>query len=211
MATIRSQSQNENTKAREFFVPSLAGSTLLLLLGAILLAAYNFSQIIHWVGINYLNSTDTLHVNIGVLTHGFAKSFDSTFGGRLGQIIVWSLVGALCYILIWFLKNILFSFENDIIVDHYLHPKNYSRAGYWGSALAGIIFFAAVTITLLAYTFLCLMAVLPGASALANSAINDFKIPDSLLYLIVAVLVPAMAIYIWTLLIKAVTHLWKSI
>ncbi|WP_410971936.1 hypothetical protein, partial [Salmonella sp. SAL4445] len=82
----------------------------------------------------YTNNAEGLKLDINILNSSFSNSFSSALGGRLGLIIVWSFVGALAYIGIWFLKNILNSFENDVIIDHYLHPTNYSRAGYWGSA-----------------------------------------------------------------------------
>src|SRR3954464_14275994 len=111
MAKIQSQSQNAEAEVKAFFVPSLAGWLLFLLLGAVLLLIYNLNQILNWVGNNYLESASRLNLSINVLNSGFTSSFDSAFGGRLGQIIVWALVGALAYILLWFLKNMLNSFE----------------------------------------------------------------------------------------------------
>lgn len=209
MAKILSQSETTNSEFKNFFVPTFAGGILFFILGAALLLIYNLNQIINWVGTNYLDSKETLHLHIGVLSSSFGKSFDSAFGGRLGQIIVWSLVGALCYILIWFLKNVLNSFENDVIVDHYLHPKNYSRAGYWGSAFAGIIFFGVVLILTVSYTYLAVKAIMPGTSALANSALNDFRMPLSIFYVLLATGLATAVIYIETLLIRTLSRLWK--
>jgi hypothetical protein len=209
MAKIQSQSQKSITEARDFFVPSLAGGLLFLLLGSVLLLIYNLNQIISWVGNSYLGSADRLNLSINVLNNGFTSSFDTAFGGRLGQIIVWSLVGALAYILLWFLKNMLNSFENDVIVDHYLHPSNFSRTGYWGSAFAAKIFFGAVAIILITYTFLTVKVLLPAAAALSIAAAHNFKLPDSILYLLLCVLIPAITIYLWTLLVKTLAHLWK--
>jgi hypothetical protein len=209
MAQILSQSEKSETKVKDFFVPSFAGGLLFLLLGAVILALFNLNQILSWVGNSYLENAGRLSLGINVFNNGVTTSFDHAFGGRLGQIIVWSLVGALAYITLWFLKNLLNSFENDVIVDHYLHPSSFSRAGYWGSAFAGMIFFAAVAIVLIAYTFLAIKVILPASAALSSSAINNFKLPDSILFLILCVLIPAAAIYIWTLLIKTLSHLWK--
>jgi hypothetical protein len=209
MPTIQSQSQSTNSPVKDFFVPSFAGGIILFLLGALMLLIYSFNQIINWVGSNYLDAADTLHLNIGVFSNGVSKSFDNAFGGRLGQIIVWSIVGALCYILIWFVKNMFNSFENDVIIDHYLHPKSYSRAGYWGSTMAGIIFFGVILILLVAYTYIALKVIMPGVSALTSSSINDFRLPLSLLYLVMCVLASALLIYLWTRLAKVVAHTWK--
>jgi hypothetical protein len=209
MAKIQSQSQKSTGEVRAFFVPSFAGGLLFLLLGAVLLFIYNLNQILSWVGNSYLESASRLSLSINVLNNGFTSSFDTAFGGRLGQIVVWSMVGALAYIGLWFLKNVLNSFENDVIVDHYLHPSNFSRTGYWGSAVAGKMFFAAFAIIFVAYTFLAIKVVLPSAAALSSSAINDFKLPDSILYLLLCVIIPAAALYFWVLLMKILSHLWK--
>lgn len=209
MAKILSQSDRINNRLKNFFVPSFAGGILLFLLGTIMLLAYNLSQIINWVGTTYLESADNLNLSINVFSQGLGNSFDAALGGRLGQITVWALIGSLAYIVIWFLKNILNSFENDVIVDRYLHPSTFNRAGYWGSAMAGKVFFGAMVIVLAAYSYLAIKVIMPATTALANTAINDFRLPDSILYIALCIFIPALMLYIWTLAAKIVGHLWK--
>jgi hypothetical protein len=209
MAKIESQSDRSSGEVKGFFVPTLAGGTILFILGALLLVAYNSGQIINWVGSSYLESADKLKLNIDILNNGLSNSFSTAFDGRLGQIVVWSLVGALTYMGLWFLKNLLNSFENDVIINHYLHPTNFNRAGYWGSALAGKIFFAAMAIVWVAYTYLSLKVVMPAVAALTSSAVNNFDLANSLLYIVLSLIIATLLIYIWTLLAKTVSRLWK--
>ena len=209
MAKIQSQSDRSAGKAKSFFIPTLAGSIIFLIFGALLLVAYNSSQLISWVGNNYLESADKLTLNINILNNGFSNSFSTAFNGRLGQIVVWSLVGALAYVGLWFLKNLLNSFENDVIIDHYLHPSSFNAAGYWGSTMAGKIFFAATAIILVTYTYLAVKVIMPAVAALTSSAINDFEVAKSLLYILICIAISAMVIYLWTLIAKTVIHLWK--
>jgi hypothetical protein len=211
MAQILSQNERSRNTLKDFFVPSFAAGFLYVLLGIILLLLYTFSQIIGWFGNDYLDSADKLHESLHVFNTGLARSFDSALGGRLGQVVVWSLLGALCYILIWFVKNMFNSVENDLIVDRYLHPNNYNRSQFLGVAVGELIFFIAMLIVLLIYTFIGLKVVLPAAASLASSAANHFKLPDSALYILLSVLVPIAAIYIWTIFAKLLPRLWQRL
>ena len=209
MIKIESQSDRSAHPVRSFFVPSLSSGVLFCLLGAMLLAIYSSSSITRWLGNSYLGSAGRLALNIKILDSGLSHSFSTAFGGRLGQIIVWSLIGAVAYIALWFFKNLLNRFENDIIIDHYLHPANYNRAGYWGHTAAGIIFFAASLIVFLAYTYFGLRVIMPAAASLTASAGSHFHLPGSPIYILLCVLIGAVSIYIWTLLAKTIGHLWK--
>ena|SRR5579862_6838883 len=206
---IESHSERATHSLKPFFVPSLVNAMLFLLIGTILLALYNWSNIINWLGNDYLGSAEKLNLGINVLNNGFGQSFDTAFGGRLGQIIVWSIVGALAYVLVWFIKNIFNSFENDVIVDHYTHPSSFNRAGYWGSSLAGIVSFVDTALLWVVYSFFGLKVILPAAASLTSSAIYSFKLPDSIVYLALCILIAGVAVYLWALMARIVGHLWK--
>src|SRR4029077_13964851 len=99
-----------------------------LLVGAIILAVYNSDRIISWVGINDYPDSAT---NLQAFSDNINQTLSTAFGGRIGAILVWSLIGAVTYIIIWLGNSLLNSFENDIIIDHYRHPAGFNRAGYW--------------------------------------------------------------------------------
>jgi hypothetical protein len=209
MAEIKSQSIRADHELRNFLVPSRAAAILYTLLGTIVLVLFSFGNLLNLLDANYLGPTYKLSLNLNILDNSFSKSLSTVFGGRLGQAIAWSLVGALTYICLWFLKNLINSFENDIIIDHYRHPTDFSRAGYWSSAMAAKIFFAALAIVLLAYTFLALKIIIPAAANLGSSAAYHIRLDTSPLYLLLSILIPTVTIYLWTLLGRLLVHLWR--
>jgi hypothetical protein len=211
MAKLKSQSEASSHQAGDFFKPSAAEVLLYFLISIILLVVLNSGNIINRLGANYLGSPENLKSNFTTLSTGFSQSFSSALGGRLGQIILWSFVGALSYIALWLAKNILNSFENDIISAHYLHPSSYSRVGYWGSAFSAKIFFAAMLLVAAGFLFVAITAVLPAVAALAGSAAYNFRASVSPLYIAFAIAGVALVIYIAIVLMRLVSHLWKAL
>jgi len=209
MAKIESQSEKTASDLKDFFVPSLPAGALLFLAGTLLLLAYSTRPIINWAGSRYLQTANQLSLNINILNNGITKSFSSTLGGRLGQIVFWSLIGALAYVALWFLRNIFNSFENDIIIDHYMHPSSFNRAGYWGSTIAGKIFFAVLAVLAVAFGYLSVKVIMPGVAALTSSSVYNFHLPDSLGYLVLSVLISTLVVYILIQLLRTLGRLWK--
>lgn len=209
MADYKSNSQIASHKLRDFFAPSGAEVFLLVIISAVLLAALNAGNVIQKLSNNYIGSPDNLKANFSTFSHSFNDSFNTALGGRLGQILLWAFIGAIAYIGLWAIKNIFYSFENDIIADHYLHPSSYSRIGYWGSSFSVKIFFFALLLVSAAYVFVVVRAVLPAAAALAGSAVDKFQFSSSPFYIITALLGITVVLYIGKLLFKLTVHLWK--
>jgi hypothetical protein len=209
MARYKSESEIENHEARKFFLPGITEVSLYLLLAIIVVVTLNVGNIIKRLSSSYIGPPENLKANFTTLSDGFSHSFSSALGGRLGQMMLWAFVGALAYIGLWLAKNVLNSFENDIISDHYLHPSTYSRAGYWGSSFSVKIFLAAEVLIILGYFLVAVRSILPSLAALAGSAAYSFNAATSPLYILVAVLGTAAAIYIGVVLLKLMSHLWK--
>lgn len=209
MPQIESHNETSGHSASNFFKPSMSEVILYILLSIILLLVLNSGDIIHKLSSNYIGPPEHLKTNFTTLASSFNNSFSSALGGRLGQIILWSFIGAFTYICLWLAKNVLNSFENDIISDHYLHPSNYSRAGYWGSSFSVKIFLAAMILISAAYLFVVLRAVLPALAALAGSAVYNFHPTISVFYLLFCICGLALVIYIAKVLLRLVAHLWK--
>lgn len=211
MAQILSQNEKSTNTLKDFFVPSFAAVFLYFLLGSILLLTYAYSRILGWFSNDYLESAGRLDQSLQVFGKGFGHSFDTALGGRLGQAIVWSLLGALVYILIWFVKNMLNSVENDFITDRYLHPKTYNRTKFLGVAIGELVFFLALLIVLAVYTFIGLKVVMPAAASLLSSSLSHFRFPISILYIVLSVVVPAIAVYVWVIVTQMLTRLWQKL
>ncbi len=209
MKQLESQSDRLSHRARSFFLPSGAEVFLFVLISVILLIIFNTDTVIRRLDNSVLSAASSLKANYSTFTSGFNTSFSQALGGRLGQIMLWALIGALAYIGLWLAKNVLNSFENDIISDHYLHPSSYSHIGYWGSSLSVKAFLVADVLVVLAYILVFLKAVMPGLAALTSSAVYNFQISSSLPYIIGSVLAAAVLLYVFWLLLKFTSHLWK--
>jgi hypothetical protein len=170
MAKFESDSEVSRHEFKDFFVPGWAETFLYLLLSVITILVLNAGSIINRLSNNYVGQPQQLKTNFSTLLNGFSNSFSSALGGRLGQIILWAFVGALAYLALWLSRNVLNSFENDVISAHYLHPSSYSSSGYWGSSFSVKIFLAALVLIFLGYIFVVITAVLPAVAALAGSA-----------------------------------------
>ena len=183
MAEFQTGSQGSQHRFRNFFSPGWAETLLYLLLSLIIIIGLNAGSVINKLSNNYIGSPKGLKTNFSTLSSSFSNAFSSALGGRLGQIILWAFVGSLAYMALWLARNVLNSFENDVISAHYLHPSSYSRAGYWGSSVAVKIFLAAGLFMFAAYAFIAVTAVLPAVAALAGSAAYNFHASTSPLYI----------------------------
>jgi hypothetical protein len=209
MPKIESQNEIASHQAKGFFVPSVGEFTLYVLLSMILLVGLNVGSIISRLSNNYIGNPEHLKTNFSTLISGFNSSFDSALGGRLGQILLWAFVGALAYIGLWLAKNVLNSFENDIIADHYLHPSSYSRIGYWSSSFSVKTFLVAMLLVTAGYLFILISVVMPAVAALAGSAAYNFHASTSTFYILFSIVGLALVLYIGVVLLKLVAHLWK--
>jgi hypothetical protein len=209
MSEIKSQSDMSSHQVRNFFVPSGAERTLYILLGIIFNTVLNSGSIISKLSNNYISSPQTLKANFSTLVDGVSKSFSTALDGRLGQILLWSFIGAVAYLSIWAFKNLLNSFENDVIVNHYLHPSSYGRTGYWGSSIAVKIFLLALILIFGVFGFVCVAAVLPALAALSGSALYKFVITTSPFYILFATLGTAVIFYLLAMMLRLIAHLWK--
>jgi hypothetical protein len=184
MLEIESQGEKSVHRANKFFKMSLPEGALYLLLSLILLIIYNISSVLHGLGSDYIGDPEKIQSGFSTLSTGFSNSFSTALGGRLGQILLWSFVGA-------------------------LHPSSYNRAEYWGSSLSVKLFFAAQLMISAAYAFVVLRAVLPSMAALAGSAAYHFHWATSPLYILFSIVSVALVLYIGVVLFRLVAHLWR--
>jgi len=209
MSKLQSQSDKLSHRAKNFFIPNGAETFLFVLLSVILLIIFNTNAVINHLDNNVLNAASSLKANYSTFTSGFNASFSQALGGRLGQMLLWAFIGALAYIGLWLAKNVLNSFENDIISDRYIHPSSYSHVGYWGSSLSVKTFLLADVLVIIASGYVSLKAIMPGLAALASSAVYNFDAATSLPYILGCVLAGAILLYLFLLLLRFTSRLWK--
>ncbi|HEX5448041.1 MAG TPA: hypothetical protein VFW90_02460 [Candidatus Saccharimonadales bacterium] len=211
MSQIESQSDRVNRHRKSIFELNGPEAALYFLIGIILIVVYNTGTIIGSMDNGYLAAAQSLKANFSTLGNGFSTSFSLALGGRLGQILLWAFIGGLCYIALWLAKNILNSFENDIISAHYLHPSAYSQVGYWGSSMAGKIFLAAAALIVITYIYLFVNVAMPSISAFAASAAYNFNGKTSPFYILASLIAGTVLIYIGVLLLRILVRLWRHL
>lgn len=211
MAEIKSDSEINSRRSFNFFKPGFAEVLLYFLISAILLFIINAGGVLKSLGGDYIGSPHLLHASFSNLSSGFSNSFTSALGGRLGQIILWAFIGAITYIGLWLAKNVLNSFENDIISAHYLHPSSYNRLGYWSSSLAGKLFLAGLIFIIFGYVFIAARATLPTLGVMAGSAVYHFDWKSSPAYMLFALCGMSLVVYIGVVLLRLASHLWKQL
>ncbi len=209
MAKFTTGSEASLHEARNFFVPGWAEVFLYILLSIVIILILNAGSIISRLSNNYIGSPDKLKANFSTLLDGFNHSFSSALGGRLGQILLWAFVGAMVYMGLWLARNLLNSFENDVISAHYLHPSGYNRASSMGASLSAKIFLLAEVIITVGFIFTAVTAALPAVAALAGSAAYNFHTSTSPFYIAFAVLGIGLIIYVAMVLLRLLAHLWK--
>lgn len=205
MSQLKSQNERLSHRLKSFFFPGGAEAVLLVLLSIILLIVFNTRTVIKHVDKNALSSAGSLTAGYSTFTNDFSQAL----GGRLGQILLWAFIGALAYIGLWLCKNVLNSFENDVISDRYIHPTSYSHFGYWGSSMSVKAFLLADILVIIAYIFVFIKAVMPGLAALTSGAVYNFRATASPLYILGCVLAGAFLLYVLLLLLRFTSHLWK--
>lgn len=189
-------------------MPDLPEIILYGLLSIIIILIFNAGSIISRLSNNYIGSPQNLKANFSTLSAGFSNSFSSALGGRLGQIMLWAFVGAIVYLGLWLARNVLNSFENDIISSHYLHPSSYSTARSWGSSMSVKLFLLAEVVITIVFLFVVISAALPAVAGMAGSAAYHFS-AASPFYMTFAIFSTAFILYVCVVLLRLMTHLWK--
>jgi hypothetical protein len=83
-------------------------------------------------------------------------------GNKLLLFGFWFLIGAVVYMLLWFLANIAIDTYNDIVISAvFVHPESFHQSQYWMAIGARFVLRAAAGIALLIYAFFWVKALLP--------------------------------------------------
>lgn len=208
MAYLESRSDISRRKARNFFLPTGAEAILYLLVSAIVLVVLNYGNILGRLSSRGIDLNRHLNANVDSLSSNFSHTLTSSLGGRLGQMILWSLVGAAAYIILWLAKNLLNSFENDIITTGYVHPPSYSNINYWESSLSVKIFLFVISIVSIVYGYLLIRVALPSLAVFVGGAAYNFNL-TSPFYIAAGIVGSAVFLYGFTLLMRVIARLWK--
>jgi hypothetical protein len=163
---------------------------------------------------HYFSGQDLAGQSLGEVIGQNVKGLQSLLSriseGRVLQTLFWALVGIFMYISVWFIRNVVLNVRNDIVVDEYVHPRNYSRTSYWQSVISRKIFLAFSVIVLIGYLYSCIR-LLPLLAKLCQSAVESFSWSPSVVELLGSWLVGAFLVYVLLLLGRVTAIFWRLI
>lgn len=211
MNDLTSHSGSLANQLRSFLVPSQVETLLYLFASSAVLVGFNAKALLQAFQLNLSLPDGTVE---NLYNERMAQVKDlagSLLEGEIVTVLFWAFVGSGIYIAVWLLQNTVLNLRNDIVADLYRHPKNYSHVGYWSSVIAQKMFFVCSLVALAVFTLAAVKFIFPVITKLFYVALFDFRLPESVLELFVAVLCGAAAIFVFVLLVRFVTHSWQWI
>jgi hypothetical protein len=194
---------------KNFFIPNPTGAVIYLFISAILLGALNFKTFWH-----LLNGSLVVSSGGAALPSAYNSAFNNFWvyitQSRLLQILFWVFIGIVAYTLVWFIWNIINNLRNDVVAGDYVHPRSYTRASYWKSVLENKVIFAVSAIALVIYCLL-LFKLFSVISSLFLSAIENFRLVNSLTLIVSSMLAGAFLLYFLVILGRITKNSWLSI
>ncbi len=187
---------------KELLVPDRVQGALYLMGGFVILILLNIRNI--W---RFLNNQILGTVPAQTSLPGFLSTFS---GNRLTQMLLWALLGLWVYVIFWFLRSISVNIYNDVVADHYLHPKNYQRSEYWKSVVSLKIFFVALTLTTISYAFLAI-SLLSNLSSRFYLAMENYSWGHSAMVWSLTILASAGVLYVLVTLLHLCMNSLKAI
>ncbi len=204
---LKSHNSQQYDLVKDLFMPSLLQISLYFLTSIVLLTVLN--AIRFW---EYLNK-DLAGRNQALELFGSGADGGSLLGsgsyGRIGQMVIWGLVGVFIYIVVWFLKNIIVNLRNDIVADEYVHPHSYKRSKYWQSVLSRKALFVLISLVLIVYIYL-LFQLLPVILDYFYRMVVDFNTQNAL-YGLAAVASTTLLLHIFISLCRLTISAWRFI
>ncbi len=194
---------------KNFFVPDPTGAVIYFFISAILLGILNFKTFWH-----LLNGSLAVSSGGAALPSAYSSALNNFWGyvtqSRLLQILFWVFVGIIAYTLVWFVWNVINNLRNDVVAGDYVHPRSYTRASYWKSVLENKVIFAVSAIALVIYCLL-LFKLFSVISSLFLSAIENFRLVNSLTLIVSSMLAGAFLLYFLVILGRITKNSWLSI
>ncbi len=204
---IKSHNSNQFYLVKDLFLPNPFHMLLYLLTSVVVLVALNASKFWDYLTRDYNGQAHSLEL-FGSGEDGSGILGSST-SGRLGQMLVWGLVGVVIYIVIWFLKNIVTNLHNDVIADEYVHPHSYNRTKYWKSVVSRKALFVVIASVLVGYIYLVIQ-LLPVLISYFYQMVINFNYQNGL-YGLASVASTTLLMHILVSLCRLTISAWRFI
>ncbi|PJE65628.1 hypothetical protein COU91_00625 [Candidatus Saccharibacteria bacterium CG10_big_fil_rev_8_21_14_0_10_47_8] len=194
---------------KSFFVPDLTGAVLYFFGSLVLLGLFNSKALWHWLTGSFVMSGSG-----SALPATYTSAIDSFWvfisQSRLLQILFWVFVGIVAYTFVWFIWNVINNLRNDVVAGDYVHPRSYTRISYWRSVLESKVIFTVSVIALLIY-FVLFFKLFSVIANLSLSAIENFRLINSLVLLVSSMLAGTFLLYFLVILVRVAKNSWQSI
>lgn len=207
---LESYNSRLSLSLKNFFLPDKTQISLYVLISSLLLVFVNAGRIWHKFSADYLDRAslgDTINSTVPSVAH-FLNSLQ---GSRVPLIVFWCLAGCSIYILIWFIINIVDNIRNDIIADSYLPGNSPTRKVFWETILFRKIVLVAIAVLLIAYVVVGYRLLLPTLGDLFYTSVTIFKLPISPLEIILAIMVVAFLLHVFTVLLHLASNSWRLV
>jgi hypothetical protein len=145
-----------------------------------------------------------------ITSRGFGRAWHAITSSGLVAGLLWALLGAVIYMVIWFFRSITTSVRNDLVVASYVHPVTYKEYLFWRSLILRKLFFGLSFVTLLVYLY-------AGGKTMASLAhfaywrLESGLSPYGYAQLTGAVLAGILLMHGFTLILKISLNFWQFI
>lgn len=209
MAVIKSHNTENITLERQLFLPSLIEMLLYILTSVILLLASNVKAIWDYLSFDPAGQHKAAALINGSGNETSAGILGSSLQGRLGQMIIWGVVGVAIYVVIWFLRNTIINLRNDLVADEFVHPRSYNRSRYWQSIIARKAFFGFMSIVFIGFIYL-LFKLFPVLSSMFFFGTHQLD-QSHITQLVGSLLALAVLLHVLVVLARMTINSWRYI
>lgn len=181
--------------------PSAVGIVLYIVFGFILMLSTGVNNILdRFISQNNNEQmTSLIHNYTKLVMNIFSQS---TIISKITIFLLWASVGAIAYILIWFLVNTFIDVGNDIIIGtHYVGGPKHVKAKYWSIFFVRSLLRGGGLLLLLVLTIL-VQVWHPISAVLLLKLLNHLTTPINWLLVVLSFIIWVLILHIYVVLIR---------
>lgn len=189
---------------KDFLLPSWNEVLLYFVLSLVFMLAINASVVWKllndYSGINVVESSSALRIQFDSF---YEEYFASKFLARVAVFVFWGMVGSITYMMVWAIWHFYLRIKEDI--DESKYETNKKSSSFWQSRLSQhlLVFFSTTAGILY---FLIAFYLYPTIIALSKLTLYNLSEPLYYQYIVIAVLISVLYIYIFTRLWRAIKY-----
>ena len=137
----------------------------------------------------------------------------SAFQDRLGTPVVmafWLFIGAITYTIIWLLENVVFIAKTEVEESQYVYGSSGLQKRFLESTITSNLFLIFVALVWVSFIAVYLRLLLPLSSQLFHNGLSGGPLYQRFLEVTAAIIGNMLAIYVFLLLRRILTYLWRA-